>query len=56
MKRVLVAGLQHESNSFNPIVAGKNDFQVIRGAEVFQPLPRQRPGHRRYQTADGAGL
>lgn len=35
MKRVLVAGLQHESNSFNPIVAGKNDFQVIRGAEVF---------------------
>lgn len=35
MKRVLVAGLQHESNSFNPIVAGKNDFQVIRGRRGF---------------------
>lgn len=35
MKRVLVAGLQHESNSFNPIIAGENDFQVIRGSEVF---------------------
>ena len=23
MKRVLVAGLQHESNSFNPIVTGE---------------------------------
>lgn len=34
MKRVLVAGLQHESNSFNPIVTGEKDFQVIRGAEV----------------------
>ena len=35
MKRVLVAGLQHESNSFNPIVTGEKDFQVIRGAEIF---------------------
>lgn len=35
MKRVLVAALHHESNSFNPIVAGENDFKVIRGAEVF---------------------
>lgn len=35
MKRVLVAGLQHESNSFNPIIAGEKDFQVIRGADVF---------------------
>ena len=31
MKRVLVAGLQHESNSFNPIVTGEMDFLVIRG-------------------------
>lgn len=38
MKRVLVAGLQHESNSFNPIVAGEKDFQVIHGAEVFDKL------------------
>lgn len=35
MRRVLVAGLQHESNSFNPIIAGEKDFQVIRGADVF---------------------
>lgn len=35
MKRVLVAALHHESNSFNPIVAGEKDFNVIRGAEVF---------------------
>ena len=26
MKRVLVAGLQHESNSFNPIVTGEKDL------------------------------
>ena len=35
MKRVLVAAMHHESNSFNPIVTGEKDFQVIRGAEVF---------------------
>ena len=26
MKRVLVASMMHESNSFNPIIAGENDF------------------------------
>lgn len=56
MKRVLVAGLQHESNSFNPIVAGKNDFQVIRGAEVFNRFRDNDPVTGVYQTADGAGL
>ena len=43
MKRILVAGLQHESNSFNPIVAGENDFRVIRGAEVFDNLKENDP-------------
>lgn len=43
MKRVLVAGLQHESNSFNPIVAGVNDFQVIRGAEIFNRFRENDP-------------
>ncbi len=43
MKRVLVAGLQHESNSFNPIVAGKNDFRVIRGKEVFNNFKENDP-------------
>lgn len=36
MKRVLVAAMHHESNSFNPIVAGEKDFRVIRGEEFFQ--------------------
>ena len=30
MKRVLVASMMHESNSFNPIIAGENDFGVVR--------------------------
>lgn len=43
MKRVLVAGLQHESNSFNPIIAGEHDFQVIRGADVFNRFRENDP-------------
>lgn len=43
MKRVLVAALHHESNSFNPIVAGENDFKVIRGAEVFNNFRENDP-------------
>ena len=38
MRRILVASMQHESNSFNPIVTGKDDFHVLRGGEVFQNL------------------
>ena len=36
MKRVFVAAMHHESNSFNPIVAGKKEFNVIREQEFFQ--------------------
>jgi len=36
MKRILVAGMNHESNSFNPIVAGENDFRVLRGDDLFK--------------------
>ena len=36
MKRVLVAAMAHESNSFNPIVAGEKDFQVLRGEEMIR--------------------
>lgn len=43
MKRVLVAGLQHESNSFNPIIAGEKDFQVIHGAEIFNRFRENDP-------------
>lgn len=35
MKRVLVGAMNHESNSFNPIIAGEEDFQVLRGDAVL---------------------
>lgn len=38
MKRVLVASMHHESNSFNPIVAGERDFHVTHGAGVFDQI------------------
>ena len=40
MKRVLVAAMHHESNSFNPIVAGEKDFNVLREAEFFDNFRR----------------
>lgn len=38
MKRVLIAAMHHESNSFNPITAGEEDFKVIHGADIFANL------------------
>lgn len=38
MKRILVAAMHHESNSFNPIVAGEEDFSVIYGEDIFNNL------------------
>ena len=35
MKRILVGAMNHESNSFNPIIAGETDFQLLRGAAVL---------------------
>ena len=35
MKRVLVGAMNHESNSFNPIIAGREDFLVLQGQEVL---------------------
>lgn len=35
MKRILVGAMNHESNSFNPIIAVESDFLVLRGAEVL---------------------
>ncbi|MCG8452288.1 MAG: M81 family metallopeptidase [Spirochaetales bacterium] len=37
-KRVLVAALHHESNSFNPIIADEKDFSIAKGEEIFQRL------------------
>jgi microcystin degradation protein MlrC len=33
--RILVGGMNHESNSFNPIVTGEDDFVVFRGNEIL---------------------
>ncbi|WP_425448267.1 M81 family metallopeptidase [Dethiothermospora halolimnae] len=38
MKRILVAGIHHESNSFNPIIVGEKDFNIIYGDEIFNNL------------------
>ncbi len=38
MKRVLTAAMHHESNSFNPIIAGEEDFRVIYGHDIFANL------------------
>lgn len=38
MKRVLTAGMHHESNSFNPITTGERDFRVIYGTDIFSNL------------------
>ncbi|MFV0503937.1 MAG: M81 family metallopeptidase [Lachnospirales bacterium] len=38
MKRILVASMHHESNSFNPIIAGEQDFNVIRGNDIFKAI------------------
>ena len=36
MKRILVGAVNHESNSFNPIIAGEEDFLVLRGQAVLK--------------------
>lgn len=38
MKRILIGGMHHESNSFNPIIANKQDFQISYGEEIFQRI------------------
>lgn len=35
MKRILVGAMNHESNSFNPIIAVESDFLVLRGEAVL---------------------
>jgi microcystin degradation protein MlrC len=38
MKRVLTASFHHESNTFNPIVTGREDFSIKYGNEIFNSL------------------
>jgi len=35
MKRVLIAALHHESNTFNPIITGREDFSIQYGDDIF---------------------
>lgn len=41
MYRVLVGGLHHESNTFNPIITCEKDFSVHRGDQMFAALNRE---------------
>jgi len=34
--RILIGGMNHESNSLNPIITAEEDFVVFRGNEIFQ--------------------
>lgn len=36
--RVVVGGIHHESNTFNPIITGAEDFSLQRGEEIFDVL------------------
>lgn len=38
MKRVILASFHHESNTFNPIITGPDDFSVLRGDEIYDHL------------------
>jgi len=38
MKRILTASLHHESNTFNPIITGRDDFSIQYGEEIFSIL------------------
>ncbi len=55
MKRVFVASMHHESNSFNPIIAGEADFSVVRGAEIFSRLKPNDAASGIIETLLGAG-
>ena len=34
--RILVGGMHHESDTFNPIITGENDIWVLRGKELLE--------------------
>jgi microcystin degradation protein MlrC len=55
MKRILVAGMHHESNSFNPITAGEKDFKVIYGDDIFNNLRENDSVTGVIKTLQGAG-
>ncbi|OHT10465.1 microcystin LR degradation protein MlrC [Tritrichomonas foetus] len=38
MKRIVIGGFHHESNTFNPIIADNNDIYVWRGSEFYDHM------------------
>ena len=40
MKRILIASLHHESDSFNPIMTGYEDFNIYYGSEIDTNVDR----------------
>lgn len=55
MKRVLIGGMHHESNSFNPITACEKDFNVIYGEDIFNNLRENNPTTGIIKTLQGVG-
>ena len=37
-KRIVIGGLHHESDTFNPIITGRNDIYVYHGEEIYDHL------------------
>ena len=35
MKTIAIGGFFHESNTFNPIICGADDFVIFRGQEAY---------------------
>lgn len=55
MKRILVGGMHHESNTFNPIITGKKDFRVIYGEDIFNNIRENDSASGIITTLKGAG-
>lgn len=55
MKRVLVGGMHHESDSFNPITTCEKDFKVLYGKDIFNNLRRNNSLNGIITTLKGAG-
>nr|WP_312576065.1 M81 family metallopeptidase [Sedimentibacter sp.] len=55
MKRILVAAMHHESNTFNPIIAGDKDFKVIYGDDIFNNFRENDSVTGIIKTLQGAG-
>ncbi len=55
MRQILVAGLHHESNTFNPIITGIEDFTIYRGEEILSVMNKRDSISGVIETLMGAG-